>query len=83
MFQALLKKRATQRAYKKTVDGCLAVLFCGFPPGLLPSLRRQADIAPLVRQGQAEGTNARACSVQVAVLLSRKSARGAIIEGTN
>jgi hypothetical protein len=68
----IAQEASHQRAYKKTVDGCLAVLFCGFPPGLLPSLRRQADIAPLVRQGQAEGTNARACSVQVAVLLSRK-----------
>ena len=35
-------------------------------------MRRKADILGLVRQGQAEGTDARACSVQVAVLLSRK-----------
>jgi hypothetical protein len=72
MFQALLKKRAANRAYHRIVDDCLAVLFCGFRHGLLPSLRRQADISGLVRRGQAEGTSARACSVQVAVLLSRK-----------
>jgi hypothetical protein len=72
MFQALLKKRAIDRAYDRIVDDCLAVLFCGFPPGLLPALRRRANISGLVRRGQAEGNSARACSVQVAVLLSRK-----------
>jgi hypothetical protein len=72
MFQALLKKRAINRAYKRTVDDCLAVLFCGFPGGLLPSLRQRVDNFRLVRRGQAEGTDARACSVQVAVLLIRK-----------
>ena len=72
MFQALLKKRATNRAYKRTVDDCLTILFCGFPNGLLPSLRQRVRNSGLVRRGQAEGTDARACSVQVAVLLIRK-----------
>lgn len=72
MFHALLKRRAINRAYKRTVDDCLAVLFCGFPSGLLPSLGRRVDNSRLVRRGQAEGIDARACSVQVAVLLIRK-----------
>src|SRR5262245_707923 len=72
MFQALLKKRAIDRAYNRIVNDCLAVLFCGFPHGLLPALRRRANISGLVRRGQAEGNSARACSVQVAVFLSRK-----------
>ena len=72
MFQALLKKRATNRAYKRAVDDCLSVLFCGFPQGLLPTLRRHVDISGLVRRGQAEATDVRACSVQVVVLLIRK-----------
>ena len=72
MFQALLKKRATNRAYKRAVDDCLSDLFSGFPRGLLPTLRRHADIWSLVRRGQADGTDVRACSVQVAVLLTRK-----------
>ena len=71
MFQGLLKKRATNRAYKRAVDDCLSVLFGGFP-GLLPTLRRHVDIWGLVRRGQAEGTDVRACSVQVVVLLIRK-----------
>ena len=37
MFQALLKKRATNRAYKRAVDDCLSVLLGGFP-ALLPPL---------------------------------------------
>jgi hypothetical protein len=72
MFQALLKKRATNRAYKSAVDDCLSILFCGFPHGLLSTLRRHVDISGLVRRGQAEGTDVRACSVQVVVLLIRK-----------
>jgi hypothetical protein len=72
MFQALLEKRATNCAYKRTVDECLTVLFCGFPNGLLSSLRQRVGNSGLVRRGQAEGTDARACSVQVAVLLIRK-----------
>ena len=72
MFQALLKKRATNRAYKSAVDDCLSILFCGFPHGLLPRLRRHVDISGLVRRGRAEGTDVRACSVQVVVLLIRK-----------
>jgi hypothetical protein len=71
MFQALLKKRATNRAYKRAVDDCLSVLFGGFP-GLLPTLRRHVDVWGLMRRGQAEGTDVRACSVQVVVLLIRK-----------
>ena len=55
MFQALLKKRATNRAYKRAVDDCLSVLFGGFPPGLLPTLRRHVDMWGLVRQKQFEG----------------------------
>ena len=39
---------------------------------LLPPLRRHVDIWGLVRRGQAEGTDVRACSVQVVVLLIRK-----------
>ena len=72
MIQALLKRRATYRAYKAAVDDCLSVLFWGFPPTLLPTLRRHVDVWALVRRGQAEGTDARACSVQVEVLLIRK-----------
>ena len=72
MFQTFLKKRAANRAYQRTVDDCLTVLFCGFPNSLLPSLRKRVGNSGLVRRGQAEGTDARACSVQVAVLLVRK-----------
>jgi hypothetical protein len=72
MLQALLQGRATNRAYKRAVDDCLSVLFCGFPHGLLPMLRRHVDISGLMRRGQAEGTDIRACSVQVVVLLIRK-----------
>ena len=72
MFQALLKKRATNRAYKCAVDDCLSVLFSGFPQGLLATLRRHVDMSGLLRRGQAEGTDVRACSVQVVVLLIRK-----------
>src|SRR5262245_37574587 len=68
MFQALLAKRAINRSYKRTVDGCLTVLFCGFPDGLLPSLRQRLGESSLVRRGQAEGTDARVCCVQVAIL---------------
>ena len=71
MFEALRKKRAAYLAYHKRVDDCLAVLFCGFPDGL-PALRQQAGKSDLVRRGLAEGTDVRACSMQVAVLLSRK-----------
>jgi hypothetical protein len=72
MLEALLKKRTANRAYKRAVDDCLSVLFCGFPHGLLPTIRRHADISGLVRRGQAEGIDVRACSVQVVVLLIRK-----------
>ena len=75
MFHALLRKRAVNRAYKRTVDDCLTVLFCGFPSGLVPSRGRRVDNSRLVRRGRAEGTDARACSVQVAVLLIRKILR--------
>jgi hypothetical protein len=75
MFQVWLETRATnrasKRAYRRTVDDCLTVLFCGFPAGLLPSIRRRVG-NPLIRRAQAEGTSARTCSVQVAVLLIRK-----------
>ena len=71
MFQALREKRASNRAYKKIVDDCLTVLFCGFPDGWR-LLRQRVGYSGLVRRGQAEGTDARACSVQVAVLLIRK-----------
>src|SRR5262252_8673677 len=72
MFQALLEKRAINRSYKRTVDDCLTVLFCGFPEGLLPSLRQRLGESSLVRRGQAEGTDARVCSVQVAILFIRE-----------
>ena len=76
MLQALLNKRAIHRArnraYRKAVDDCLTVLFCGFPHGLVPSLRQRLGDSGLVRRGQAEGTDARSCSVQVAVLLVRR-----------
>ena len=75
-MQALLKKRAVRRArnraYKRAVDDCLDVIFCGFPHGLVPSLRQRMGDSGLVRHGQAEGTDARSCSVQVAVLLIRR-----------
>jgi hypothetical protein len=76
MLQALLKKRAVRRArnraYKRAVDDCLDVIFCGFPHGLVPSLRQRMGDSGLVRRAQAEGTDARSCSVQVAVLLIRR-----------
>jgi hypothetical protein len=72
MFQALRKKRATHRAYKRTVDYCLTVLFCRFPDGLLPSVRQRVGDSGLVWRGQVEGIDARICSVQVAVLHTRK-----------
>lgn len=74
MFQALRKKRAAKRAYGMIVDNCLTVLFGGFPHGFPSSLRQRFEMARLVRRGQAEGTDARTCSVQVAVLLIRKIA---------
>ena len=43
-----------------------------FSCGLLPTLRRHVDIWGLVRRGQAEATDVRACSVQVVVLFIRK-----------
>src|SRR5262245_44732588 len=70
--QSLLRKRAANRAYQRIVDDCLTVLFCGFPRDLLPSLRQRLDNSSLVRRGQAEGTDARACSIQAAVLVIRK-----------
>jgi hypothetical protein len=73
MFQALLTKRAINRSYKRTVDDYLTVLFCGFPSGLLPPIRQRVSNSSLVRRGQAEGTDARVCSVQVAILLIRKT----------
>jgi hypothetical protein len=72
VFQALLNKRAANRAYKRAVDDCLAVLFCGFPGDLLPLVKHRVDVSGLVRRGQVEGTDARACSVQVVILLIRK-----------
>jgi hypothetical protein len=75
MFQAWRATRATdrafKRAYRRTVDDCLAVLFCGFPAGLLPAIRHRIGNS-LIRRAQAEGTSARTCAVQVAVLLIRK-----------
>ena len=75
MFQAWRETRATnrasKRAYRRTVDDCLTVLFCGFPAGFLALIRQRVGHS-LVRRGQAEGTSARTCSVQVAVLLIRK-----------
>jgi hypothetical protein len=71
MLQSLRKKRAINRAYKRAVEDCLAVLFCGFPKGMPPSLRQRLDNSILVRRGQAEGTDARVCSVQAAVLVVR------------
>ena len=72
MFQSLLDRRAANRAYKQAIDNYLSVLFRGFPEGLLPSLRQRVGDAGLVRQGHAAGTDARACSVQVAILLIRE-----------
>ncbi len=72
IFQALLNKRTAGRAYKRAVDDCLEILFCGFPESLLPSVRNQADVSGLVRQAQVGGTDARICSVQVVIVLARK-----------
>jgi hypothetical protein len=73
LFQALLGKRAANRAYKSAVDECLAVLFCGFPDGLpRPLVRDRLAVSSLVRQGQAAGTDVCDCSVQVVILLTRK-----------
>jgi hypothetical protein len=72
MFEALLNRRATDRAYKRAVEDCLSVLFYRFPHGFLPALRLDVDMWGLVRRGQAAGTDVRACSVQLAVLVIRK-----------
>jgi hypothetical protein len=72
MFQALLNKRAANQAYKRAVDDCLTVLFCGFPDGWLPLVKNQVDVSRLARRGQVGGTDARDCSVQVVILLIRK-----------
>lgn len=72
MFQAVLSKRAANRAYKRAVDDCLTVLFCGFPDGLLPLVKHRVDVSGLMRRGQIEGIDARACSVQVVILLIRE-----------
>ena len=72
MFQGLLTKRAINRSYKRTVNDCLTVLFCSFPGDLVASLRQRIGGSSLVRRGQVEGTDARVCSVQVAILLIRK-----------
>ena len=71
IFQALLYKRTANRAYKSAVDECLAVLFCGFPDGLLPMVKDRVAVSGLVRRGQAAGIDVGACSVQV-ILLARK-----------
>ena len=42
IFQALLNKRDAKRAYKRAVDDRLAVMFCGFPDGLLPSVKTES-----------------------------------------
>jgi hypothetical protein len=73
--QALLRKRAIHRAYKRTVDEHVAVLFCGFPNNplsSLSSLTHPLGQSRLIRQGEAMGTEASVCAVQVAVLLVRK-----------
>lgn len=72
MFQALLNKRAANRAYSRAVDDCLAVMFCGFPEALLPLAKHRVEVSGLVRRGQVKGTDARACSVQAVILLIRK-----------
>jgi hypothetical protein len=72
MFQALLNKRAAKRSYKRAVDDCLTVLFCGFPDGLLPLVKDRVAVSGLVRRGHAAGTDARACAVQVVIILIRK-----------
>jgi hypothetical protein len=72
MFQALLKKRASNQAYDRLVEDCLAILFRGFPHGLFLALRHRAGYSRLVRRGRTEGTDARDCSVQAAILLIRK-----------
>jgi hypothetical protein len=72
IFQALRNKRAAKRAYERAVDDCLTVLFGGFPDGLLPLVKHRVDVSGLVRRGEIGGTDARACSVQVAVPLIRK-----------
>src|SRR5262245_53273932 len=71
IFQALHDKRAAHRAYNSTVDDCITVLLSGFPDGL-SSVKHQVRISGIVRRGQVEGTDVRACAVQVAILLLRK-----------
>lgn len=71
MFKVLRRKRAAYRAYQKRVDDCLAILFSGFPDSL-SALRQEAGDSDLVWQGLNQGTDVRACSVQVAVLLTRR-----------
>jgi hypothetical protein len=71
-LQALLNKRAANRAYSRAVDDCLAVLFCGFPEGLLPLAKHRVAVSGLVRRAQVEGADARDCAVQAVILLIRK-----------
>ena len=72
MLQAFLNRRAASRAYQSAVEDCLSVLFCGFPDGLLPFVKHRIHVSDLVRRGRVEGTDARVCSVQVAIPLIRK-----------
>ena len=72
IFQGLRDKQVANRAYKRAVNECLAVLFCGFPDGLLPLVKDRVAVSSLMRRGLAAGTDVCACSVQVVILLSRK-----------
>jgi hypothetical protein len=72
IFQALLNKRGAKRSYKRAVNDCLTVLFCGFPSDLLPLVKDRVAVSGLVRRGYAAGTDARVCSVQVVIFLVRK-----------
>jgi hypothetical protein len=47
-------------------------MFCGFPDGLLPLVKHRVDVSGPARRAQVEGIDARACSVQVAILLIRE-----------
>lgn len=47
IFQGLRDKQVANRAYKRAVNECLAVLFCGFPDGLLPLVKDRVAVSSL------------------------------------
>jgi hypothetical protein len=66
-------KRRDPDPYKRTVDDCLTVLFCGFDNALMPALKKQIDYDGLVRSSHKNGeTTPKQCSVYAVALLMGK-----------